>query len=391
MFRSAAVLSFAFRPFFLLSAITAIFVVALWVLFLNGHAVLASGENLLLWHGHEMLVGFVMATIAGFVLTAVATWTGRAPVKGLPLLVLALLWVAGRTAMTVPGLPAGLVLLVDAAFPLALAATVAREIFAAGNRRNYPIVAITALLATANIVYHLSALGYLQIEQRTILFLLMHLVLLLVTVIGGRILPNFTANWMRGQGIERPPVNHPLLDRLVILTTLVLGVQASFGPDSTATGALALLAAVLQGRRLSQWRGLATVRNPLLFVLHVSYAWLPVGYALLALAILGGTGSTSGALHALAMGGIGSMILSMMTRVPLGHTGRALLASRWTVVAYCTMFLAILLRIAASLPSLPYLALLNLAAMAWCISFAIFLFVYLPILVRPKVVKAAGD
>lgn len=384
MSRSSVIFSYAFRPFFLLSGLAAILVVATWILSLRGHAILALPANPLLWHGHEMLVGFVMATIAGFVLTAVATWTGRKPLNGVLLLLLVVAWIVGRIAMAVPHLPPVLAALGDMLFPIALCVLVAREVCSVGNRRNYPIVAVMLLLALANGAYHLASLGFLPIQERTILYLLLHTVLLLVTVIGGRVVPNFTANWMRGQSIERPAVNHALVDRLTISSTLVLGILASVSPAGAVTGVLAIATAVLHALRLSQWRGLTTLRNPLLFVLHASYAWLPIGYALLGLAILGGMGSTSGALHALAMGGIGSMILSMMTRVPLGHTGRPLHASRMTVVAYLAMFIAVLLRISAAIPGLHYLDMVSLAALAWGASFAIFLYVYAPILLAPR-------
>lgn len=384
MGKPAVILGYAFRPFFLLSGTAAIYVIAVWMLAYRGMAEVPLSAPPVLWHAHEMLLGFVMATVAGFVLTAVATWTGREPVHGNPLLILVALWLAGRIAMASAALPVASVALADMLFPAALCLVAGREVLAAGNRRNYPIVAVLALLALANAGYHLAATGYLPGIERSFLFLLMHTVLLLVTIIGGRVVPNFTANWMRAQNIADPPVNHSLIDRLTIASTLVLGVLASLRPSATVTGTVALLVALLQAVRLSQWRGFATLRNPLLFVLHVSYGWLPLGYALLALAILGGIGTSSGALHALAMGGIGSMILSMMTRVPLGHTGRPLHASRLTVAAYLVMIVAVLLRVASSFAGPHYADFVGLAAIAWGLSFAIFLYVYAPILTAPR-------
>jgi uncharacterized protein involved in response to NO len=281
-------------------------------------------------------------------------------------------------------LPAAAVALADMLFPLALCILVTREVVAAGNRRNYPVAAVLALLALANAGYHFAATGYLAGGERGFLFLLLHTVLLLVTIVGGRVLPNFTANWMRVRNIANPPVNRLLIDRLTIASTALFGLLASARPSGTLTGVSAALVALLQAWRLGQWRGLATLRNPLLFVLHASYAWLPIGYALLALAMLCGIGTGSGALHALAMGGIGSMILSMMTRVPLGHTGRQLQASRLTIVAYLVMIVAVVLRVASSFAGVRYAGLVGLAAIAWGLCFAIYLYVYAPILMAPR-------
>jgi uncharacterized protein involved in response to NO len=387
MFRAASLIwSLAFRPFFLLSGCAAVAAVVAWVLILRGVGLPSLGRNMLQWHGHEMLVGFAMATIAGFVLSAVATWTGRKPVCGAPLVLLVAFWISGRIAMAMAGdLPGLVVAVADMLFPLWLCFLTGREILGAGNRRNYPIFAITVFLALLNLVFHVGAMGLIPRVDWLVLHWFIHTILLLITIIGGRILPSFTANWMRAQGIARPPSNHPLLDRLTIAATLLIGIAGGLYPTSPVTGWIALVAATLHGLRLVQWRGLATAREPLLFILHVSYMWLPLGYALLGLAIIAGVGTPTGALHALTMGAIGGMILAMMTRVPLGHTGRPLHASRLTVVAYLALVVAVLLRVVSPLDPDRYLNLLSYSAGAWCLAFSLFVFVYWPVLVQPRI------
>jgi uncharacterized protein involved in response to NO len=384
--RLHAFLSYAFRPFFLLNALFAIVIVILWVMVLQGHGPTTLPANTLLWHGHEMLVGFAMATIAGFILTAVATWTGRPPVNGPGLALLVFAWLAGRFVMTLAGLmPAWLVAATDMTFPVVLCVLVAREITGARNRRNYPVLGITVLLALLNLVYHLGTMQLLAGADRLAIYLLIHAILLLITVIAGRVVPNFTANWLRARGATRLPANHPIIDRLTIVVTLAVGIAASAVPTNPVTGTLGFIAALLHVIRLSQWRGLSTLDEPLLFVLHIAYAWLPIGYALMGCAVFDWMFSSATALHALTMGAIGSMILAMTTRVPLGHTGRPLTASRLTVVAYLALTLAVLLRTLGPLIVPDYLLTVEWSATGWVLAFTLFVRVYWPVLTRPRV------
>jgi uncharacterized protein involved in response to NO len=376
-------LTYAFRPFFLLNAIFAIAIVILWVMVLQGHGPATLPANTMLWHGHEMLVGFAMAIVAGFILTAVATWTGRPPVDGLTLALLVLAWVAGRVVMILAGLlPAWLVAALDMVFPLLLCFLAAREIFGARNRRNYPIVGITVLLAILNLVYHLGSMQVLPGADRLAVYFSIHTILLLITIIAGRIIPNFTANWLRARGATRLPASNSQVDRLTIAVTIAVGISASVAPTSSVTGILSFAAAVLHAIRLSRWRGLATSDEPLLFVLHVSYSWLPIGYGLMGCVVFDWIFAPTSALHALTMGAIGSMILAMTTRVPLGHTGRPLTASRLTVVAYMMLTLAVLVRIIGPLIFSDYLATVEWSAAGWVFTFAIFFWVYWPVLTR---------
>ena len=258
-------------------------------------------------------------------------------------------------------------------------------VLAAGNERNYKIIAVTVILAGLNLVYHLGVAAVLPGGQYIALYLLIHVVVLLVAVVAGRVVPNFTANWLRGQGITKTPVANATIDRLAITLTVATGLIAVFFPDRIILGVIAMLAAATHTLRVSQWCGLQTVRNPLLFVLHVAYLWLPAGYAMMSLASFGWAFTPTAALHGLTMGCIGSMILAMMTRVPLGHTGRALHASRLTVVAYVILMVAICIRVMSPWNAVNYLGMIELAATGWCLAFGIFIWVYWPILTGPRI------
>ena len=329
-----------------------------------------------------------MAAIAGFLLTAVATWTGRPPLSGAPLALLVLAWLAGRIIMGLSGqLSPGTVAMVDMLFPLLLLLFVAREVLGAGNTRNQPIVFIVSLLAIFNLLFHLVKLGAIPIEigaDRIALHLLIHLVLLLITVIAGRIVPNFTSNWLQARGVVDLPVASALLDRFVIILTVSVGLFDSLVPTNDVTGLIALAAGVAHAIRLSRWRGMATRSEPLLFVLHAAYFWLPVGYLLLSMSVFGLVISPTVALHALTMGAIAFMVLAVSTRVALAHTGRKLHAARLTVLAYWLLLLAALLRLLSPYFANYFLA-LDAAAAAWVAAFGLFVWVYLPILAGPAV------
>jgi uncharacterized protein involved in response to NO len=379
-------MSYAFRPFFLLNSFFAIIAVSLWVIALHAPEFAPVPASMPYWHGHEMIVGFGMAAVAGFVLTAVATWTGRPPLRGMWLGVLVLSWLLGRVSMlAVTQLPYWLVASVDTVFPFLFAVFAAREIIGGGSRRNYPFVGIALILATLNLLYHLGSLRVLPGMDRIALYLLIHFLLLMITIIGGRIIPNFTANWMRARGHERLPSNHPAIDRISILATIATGVSVSLTPVGPVTGTLALVAALAHAARLSRWRGLATTSEPLLFVLHAAYLWLPAGYAMTAMAAFGFVFPSTAALHALTMGGIGTMILAVTSRVALAHTGRALHAPRLIVIAYVILGAAVIVRVLGPLLPGPYVGMIDLSAAGWIATFALFAGVYWPILTRARV------
>jgi uncharacterized protein involved in response to NO len=385
-------LSYAFRPFFLVNGLFAIGSILIWMFAWHGSGPATLPADITYWHAHEMLVGFAMAAIAGFLLTAVATWTGRPPVSGAPLALLVLAWFAGRVVMVLSGqLSLATVAMVDMLFPILLVIFVAREVFGAGNRRNRPVVFIIGMLALFNLLFHLVKLGVIPTEigvDRIALHLLIHLILLLVTVIAGRIVPNFTANWLRARGVTDLPVTSALLDRFVIILTVSAGLFDSLVPMNDVTGLMAMAAGLAHLMRLGRWRGFATRQEPLLFVLHAAYFWLPAGYLLLGLSIFGQIIPSTVALHALTMGGIAFMVLAVSTRVALAHTGRKLHAARLTVLAYWMLLLAVLLRLLSPYFANYFLA-LDAAAAAWILAFGLFLWVYLPILTGPAINKDA--
>lgn len=384
--KTPLLLSYAFRPFFLLNGVFAILIMTLWIMTLHGKGLPAATP---LWHAHEMLIGFALAAVAGFSLTAVANWTRRPAVHGAALGWLVFSWLVGRLAMLMVGsLPAGLVAILDMLFPLTLCLLLGREVIAGGSKRNYQLVAILAALAIFNALYHLGTSQLLVNADRTAIYLIIHSILLLVIIIAGRIVPNFTANWLRQQGHARPPVNSMAVNKLALSLTVLTGVAASFIPAHPVTGILAIAAALVHGLRLSRWQGMATRSNPLLFVLHAAYAWVPIGYALLGFGVFGWIFTATSALHALTMGAIGGIILAVTTRVGLGHTGRPLIATRATVAAYWIFMLAVVVRVLgpviAPVSGKAYLRVLDLAATGWILAFVIFLWVYWPILTRPR-------
>jgi uncharacterized protein involved in response to NO len=382
LLQSGVLLSYAFRPFFLMNGIFAILIIFAWVLTLHGSGLPFATP---LWHSHEMLVGFSMAAVAGFSLTAVANWTGRPAIHGAPLALLAVSWLLGRLAMISMGwMPEGLVFLLDMLFPVLLCLLLGREIIGGRSKRNYPLVVIVIVAAALNVLYHLGASQWLPGSDRLAINLLIHTFLLLVTIIAGRIVPSFTGNWLRNQDQNQLPLNSDIVNRSALALTIVVGLIASFKPMHPVTGLLAFAAALVHGFRLSRWKGFKTTSNPLLFVLHAAYTWLPIGYALLGCAVFGWLFTPTTALHALTMGAIGSIVLAVTTRVALGHTGRPLHAARATVVAYWIFMLAVLVRVLGPLSGAFYMRMIDLSAACWMLAFAIFTWVYWPILTRPR-------
>jgi len=380
--KAPVLLSYAFRPFFLLNGLFAMLIICLWVMTLHGSGLPGATS---LWHSHELLIGFAMAAVAGFSLTAVANWTGRPAIHGTPLALLVFCWLAGRIVMVLMAwLPASLVFFLDMLFPVLLGVLLSREIIAGRSRRNYPLVAIVFVIAGLNGLYQLGAGQWLPGYDRLAIYLLINTLLLLVVIIAGRIVPSFTGNWLKQQGQDQMPVNSEYVNKASLALTLFVGVAASFMPMHPLTGILAFTAALVHFLRLVRWRGLATLSNPLLFVLHVAYLWLPIGYALLGCAVFGWVFTPTAALHALTMGAIGSMVLAVTTRVALGHTGRPLQAARLTVLAYLILMIAVLVRVLGPLNGKAYMMMIDISAMGWILSFAIFTWVYWPVLTRPR-------
>jgi uncharacterized protein involved in response to NO len=381
--KGPAILSFGFRPFFLFAAIWAALAMALWVVMLTGRDILPTAFDPVSWHAHEFLFGYLSAVLAGFLLTAVPNWTGRLPIVGWPLAALVALWAAGRVAVAVSALlPWGAVMAVDLAFPLALVAVLAREIVAGRNWKNLPVLALALGLTLANALYHIDAAQGGYPAGGVGLRLGLAVAVMLISLIGGRIVPSFTRNWLAQRRSPTLPVPFGPVDSAVLALTLVaLGVWVIW-PGHGGTAGLCALAGVAQLWRLSRWSGRHTGAEPLIWVLHVGYALVPLGFfAVAAGQFLPGMGPA--AQHVWMAGAVGLMTLAVMTRASLGHAGRPLHATSPITALYVALIVAVLARFAAGgFPEQTWL--LHLAAGAWIAAFAGFAVIYWPILARPK-------
>jgi uncharacterized protein involved in response to NO len=383
--RRLALFAYGFRPFFLLASLYAALAVPTWLLLMTGAIALPTNLSAMQWHGHEMVFGFALAGITGFYLTAVPSWTGAPPVRGGRLMILVALWLAARAAMWCSGaLPASVVALAELALLPVLAAFVLPALIAARQPRNLIFLVIPAALELAILLVHLEPLGGADDTGWTGLQLGIDLAALLITVIGGRIVPTFTANALRTRGEPVLPATAPILDRLAILSVVAVLI-ADLIDRAALIGLTALAATVLNAARLGGWRTRRVLDTPLLWVLHLGYGWLVVGFGLKALYALTDLVPASAALHAMTVGAIGTMMLAVMTRATLGHTGRALVASRPTVAAYVLITIAALLRIAGAFTPDLYLILVETSGLLWSLAFGLFLWVYAPILVSPRI------
>jgi uncharacterized protein involved in response to NO len=381
-----ALFSYGFRPFFLLGAIYAGCAILVWLPVLHGQPLMTTAFAPRDWHVHEMLFGYVPAVMTGFLLTAVPNWTGRLPIQGAPLVALVLIWIAGRAAVTVSGLIGWLpAAAVDAAFLLTLAAVVAREIVTGRNWRNLKVVAIVSILALSNIAFHLEAFWRGTADSATRLGIAT--IILLITLIGGRIVPSFTRNWLARQGAGRLPAPLDRFDQVAIVATILALAAWFVVPLAAATGGMFVLAGALQAIRLARWAGYRSLGEPLVLILHVGYAFIPIGLLLLGAAAFDLVPATAG-IHAWTAGAIGTMTLAVMTRASLGHTGHDLAASAATQLIYALVVVAACARIGAALAAEWTGPLLELAAFAWAGAFLGFAIVYGPLLWRRR--KAAG-
>jgi uncharacterized protein involved in response to NO len=379
-----AFLTQGFRPFFLAAGLWAVVALGLWIAIFVTGAGLPSRFDPLSWHIHEMLFGFVMAAIAGFLLTAVPNWTRRLPVSGGRLALLAGLWLVGRLVCLMSILvPTWLAVAADLTFPVMLVGTVAREIVAGRNWRNLPMVLPVIVLGIANLLMHFEADG---VDVPTGLGWRLGLaaVIVLISVVAGRIIPSFTRNWLAKRGAIDVPGSHGAIDRIA-LAGLHAGLLGwAVVPTSRPLGLALLLGAVLNLWRMLRWRGAATAEEPLLLVLHVGYAWLILGAALLGLSILDVAVPQSAAVHALTVGAIGTMILAVMTRTTRGHTGRALSADRITSLIYFLVTVAAIGRVAAAFGVVWTMPLLIISGCLWITAFGLFVLRYGPFLLWPR-------
>jgi uncharacterized protein involved in response to NO len=381
-----ALFSYGFRPFFLLAAGWA--AGTSLVLFSGLNVGTWPGDALPLarWHGHEMLFGFVAAAIGGFLLTAVPTWTESKPVSGWPLAALTAVWLAGRVAMS-PwlGLQGTPWMLLDALFFPGLAVGLGVSLVRSRNYRNFQFFVFLALLTAADLLFLGTHLGWLAPLPFDPLRFAANLVLLMIAVVGGRIIPLFTRNALLKIGTQRAIAPLPWLDRAALAAVAAVVVVDVVRQDTPLAGWLAAITGLLLAARLSRWQGHRTLRMPIVWILHAGYTWVVIALLLKSVWLLTYVPWAANWLHALTAGAFGTMILAVMTRVALGHTGRELVVAKSITAAYALVIVGAALRVAGpvALPAY-YLQLLSVAIASWAAAFVLFLVVYAPALMAPR-------
>jgi uncharacterized protein involved in response to NO len=380
-----AFLSYGFRPFFLSAALFGGVAVPAWVVIFAG----VSGSNFLYapreWHVHEMLFGFLPAVMAGFLLTAIPNWTGRAPLRGTALMSLWLLWLAGRLLLAWPWFGPLVSAVADGAFLVVLAMFVWREIATGGSRSQAPIGIVISLYAGANILFHVLALGgaATDLPERMALAFIM----LLLTMIGGRVTPTFTREFLAQARMPERVASFSLVDGLSILLVVLAAVVWIVQPESVVAGVMFVTAGAANLFRLSRWSGWLAWREPLVLILNIGYGWLVLSLLALGGAILGIGLPMANAVHVLSSGAVGVMTLAVMTRASLGHTGRLRRAGPTTVLIYVLVNVGALLRVFVPTPDAPTALthlMLGLAAAGWSGAYVLFALMYGPFLVRPS-------
>lgn len=372
-----ALWNLGFRPFYLLASVFSASSVLLWAAQYSGWLPAAYLQGPL-WHGHEMLFGYTMAVVAGFLLTAVRAWTGQPTAVGVPLMALAALWVAGRVlVLTSLSLLAAIV---NAAFPLALAVAIAIPLLRAQNVRNYFFVGLLMVMSVLVATLHFGLQGRFELPPRLGLHLGLDVMLFIMAVMGGRVIPMFTNNGVPGAGAAR----HPLVEKLALASLLLLFAADLLQLQPGIVAAVALAAAMTHGVRLMLWRSWRTLAVPLVWILHAAYAWIVVHLALRAFSGFGWLAG-SYAVHALTVGAIGGLTLGMMTRTARGHTARPLLADGWEMTCFLLIQAAALVRVFGGMVSATlYLPSIQVSGVLWAVAFGIYAVRYWPVLTQPR-------
>ncbi len=383
-----ALLSYGFRPFFLLGALYAGLAVLIWLPMLRGALETQSLFAPLDWHIHEMLYGYLAAILTGFLLTAIPNWTGRRPVQGYPLLGLALLWIAGRIAVFFSADIGWLATtVIDCAFLAAVTAAAMVEIINGRNWRNLMVIIPVSIFALSNVLFHLEAhfAGVSDMARR----LGIGAAVVLIVLIGGRIIPGFTRNWLARENPGRLPAPVSRFDMATVLLTAFSLALWTLAPATLATGFLLMIAAAFNAVRLARWAGYRALRDPLVMILHLGYAFVPVGLLLVGWQIVDPARlSPAAGIHALGAGAIGVMTLAVMVRATLGHTGRALRAGPAGCAVFTAVLIAAMTRIVAGL-NLAGPWLVELSGAAWAAAFIGFVLLYGPMLLGPRVERQA--
>src|SRR4051812_16353073 len=376
-----ALLSYGFRPFFLLGAIFAGVAVMLWLPMFYGDITLRTAFAPRDWHVHELLYGYLPAAMTGFLLTAIPNWTGRLPIQGTPLLTLVIVWIAGRLAVALSAdIGWSAAALIDVSFLVLVTAAAIREIAAGRNWRNLKVAAMLSVLLLGNVAFHLEA--HLNGTADVGIRIGIAGIVLLIAVIGGRIIPSFTRNWLARQKPGRMPAPPSRFDVAVAVASaaaLALWVRQ---PEGAVSGGMLTLLGVLHLARLARWAGWRTLPERMLLVLHVAYAFVPFGFFLGAAAAFGFVAPSAG-IHAWTAGAAGTMTLAVMSRATLGHTNNPVTASLATRAIYAAVVTAALARVCAALEPAWTGPRLQLAAVTWCLAFFGFAVAFGPVLARP--------
>jgi uncharacterized protein involved in response to NO len=381
----AAVMSHGFRPFFLLAGIWSLLAMGIWLGMLADVFTPPTALAPVDWHLHELLYGYLSAVVAGFLLTAVPNWTGRLPLRGQPLFALATIWLAGRVAILLSAqIGHGAAMVIDLAFLAVLDVALIREIVVGRNWKNLSVIALVTLLLAGNTAFHIdvASLGYSAVGDGMRMGLAG--AVFLIMLIGGRIVPSFTRNWLVKRGPGRLPAPFGKFDFFSLAGGgFALAAWIVF-PDHRQVGWLCLFAGLLQAARLARWAGERCLGEGLVLILHVGYGFVPVGFGLLGYSILEPSFiATSVALHAWTAGAIGVMTLAVMTRASLGHTGRPLHATLFIVMIYICVALATVMRIAAGFNDNPN-PVLYASAVLWMAGFGLFTVLFAPMLLKPR-------
>jgi uncharacterized protein involved in response to NO len=373
-YQGCPLLAGSFRPFFLFGSVYAGLVILVWLPVFFGELTLISAFAPRDWHVHEMLYGYLPAVITGFLFTAIPNWTGRLPIQGTPLLALVIVWIAGRFVVTFSAETGWLAaMLIDASFLLLVAAAAAREVMAGRNWKNLNVVMLVLVLLAGNVAFHLEAHFHGAADAGIRIGIAV--VVLLISLIGGRIIPSFTRNWLVRENPGRLPVPFGKFDMIVVAISALTLLCWAVDTNSVLAGVALAFTGSLHLVRLGRWAGDRTWRERLLLILHVGYAFVPLGFLLSAASAFGLMQAGAG-IHAWMAGAAGVMTLAVMSRATLGHTGQRLTASAATQAIYAAIIVAALARICAALDPSHYGALLHVAAFAWTAAFLGFSFTF---------------
>jgi uncharacterized protein involved in response to NO len=383
-YQGPAFFSYGFRPLFLGAALFAAVAVPAWILLLAG----GGGDSELLsrareWHMHEMVFGFLPAVITGFLFTAIPNWTDRPPIRGRELMLLCTVWLVGRMLMAIPFLTPLLSATIEGAFLVLVAGLVWREISAGKSWSHAPMGVLISLYAGANLLFHIQALrgDATDLPAR----LALGLVMLLLALIGGRVTPSFTRDFLTEQGMTEQPAPFSAIDGLSVVFVGIAAVAWIVQPQAMMTGWMLVGAGLANLGRLLRWYGWVTWREPLVVILHLGYGWLALGLLAMGGAILGWGLPATEALHALTTGAVGVMTLAVMTRASLGHTGRPKHAGPLTVCIYLLVNLGAMLLVFGQFADHSTNLVLGLAAMSWSGAYLLFALGYGPFLLRPSI------